>query len=163
MRTRRGLLLALLGVALAGCGEETPLRAIYEIAHDLEHRDAEGVCARLFPGALLPPRVATAVGLPPGHGHVASWDSERRRCVRDLGRHGDYAGFSFEAPIVRGVEDVAVPAQDGITAVARARVQLEHEPERTRALVEFEGVWRLVVGAAASQGKGIEESRRGPN
>ena len=40
-RLQAVLLVVPLCVALAACGEETPLRAIYEIAHELEHEDSD--------------------------------------------------------------------------------------------------------------------------
>ena len=145
MSLRAGLSISVLCVALAACGEETPLRAIYEIAHDLEHEDADAVCARLFPAGLLPARIATALGVPPGEGEPRRWETEQARCARDLRHRARYADFSFEAPIVRGVEAVPVTREQGITAAARARVELKGQPERILPLVEFQGKWRVVT------------------
>jgi hypothetical protein len=146
VRPLRALPIAALCAALAACAEETPLRAIYEIAHELEHEDAEGVCARLFPSGLLPPTIATALGGPPEHsGASLRWEAENARCVRQLGHSGAYAHFSFERPIVRGVEDVAVRPRGGITAAARARLELDGQKERIVRLVGFRGLWRLVI------------------
>jgi hypothetical protein len=139
-------LVLLCAAGATGCGKESPMRAIYEAAHELEHEDAEGVCDRLFPSTLLPVEIAGALGVPAGgHPQPNRWDSERATCVRELGRAGRYASFSFAVPIVRAIEPVAITPQDGITAAARARIELDRAPARTVPLIEFRGTWRIVV------------------
>jgi hypothetical protein len=84
--------------------------------------------------------------LPPGdQPSTRRWDAENARCVRDLGRTGDYAAFAFERPLVRAIEIVAVTPEDGVTAAARVRLQLNGERDRTLHLVQFRGLWRVVI------------------
>jgi hypothetical protein len=146
-RNEAGLAALLLCIgAVAGCGKESPARAIYETAHELEHEDAEGACDRLFPNTLLPVEIAAALGVPQGeHPRTTLWDRERAKCVRELGHAGDYASFSFEEPRVRTIQPIAVSARDGITAASRALVALRGDSPRTINLIEFRGVWRIVI------------------
>jgi len=140
---------ALVAVAFSRSGEETPERAIYGLAHDLEHAEVEGVCERLLPTRALPAATARAFGLATGTGGTAQrdWDAEHRRCVRELGRTGGFETIDFEEPRVRSVSRVRVQPQGGVTAAATALVALGGEAPTTVQLVEFRGKWRVVFEA----------------
>jgi hypothetical protein len=131
--------------AVLGCGEETPARAIYALAEDVEHEVVDGTCERLFPSTLLPARIAAALKIPEVKRRgTGGWDREQERCRREFGRRGEFESFEFHEPLVRSVEPVEIAEQDGITAAARARVALDGAPPTTVPLVEFRGKWRVV-------------------
>jgi hypothetical protein len=136
----------LIGIAAVGCGDETPSRAIYALAHDVEHEIVDGTCERLFPSTLLPADIATALRVPTaGDDRAGDWDEARAKCVRDFGRRGEFQSFDFHEPRVRSVAEVDVAAQDGITSAATARVALDGAPTEPIPLVEFRGKWRVVL------------------
>jgi hypothetical protein len=135
----------LLLAGAAGCGGETPTRAIYALAHDLEHEVVDGTCERVFPSTLLPAPIADALQIAEAEaGGTGGWDREQARCKRQLGRRGEFESFEFHEPLVRSVETVPVAPKDGITGAARARVALDGAAPTTIPLVEFRGKWRVV-------------------
>jgi hypothetical protein len=136
---------ALFSVAAIACGGETPARAIYALAHDLEHEVVDGTCERLFPSTLLPVRIAAALRISnAGESPVSDWDRERARCTREFGRRGEFDSLEFHEPLVRSVKRVWIAEQDEISAAALARVSLDGDPPETIPLVEFRGKWRIV-------------------
>jgi len=139
---------ALVAFALLRLGEETPERAIYGLAHDVEHAEVEGVCERLFPARALPAATARALGLAAGTGGMAAdWDAEHRRCLREFGRNGEFATIGFEEPRVRSVSRLRVQPEHGVTAAATAVVALDGDAPTKVELVEFRGRWRIVFEA----------------
>lgn len=111
---------ALVAVALSRSDEETPERAIYNLAHDVEHVDVWGVCERLFPRSALPPLASERLDLPAGRAG-ASWDAEHRRCLRRFQQRSELETLGFEDPRVRSVRRLSVTPQQGVTSVATAR------------------------------------------
>ena len=96
-----GSLLLLIVVALPGCGQQSPERAIYGIAHDLEHRSYASACERLFASALLPRETAAQLQIKAGgRAQPSSWTAENARCTAEIGRSGRYADFDFSEPRV---------------------------------------------------------------
>lgn len=143
---RHSVAAILLGIATIGCGDETRSRAIYALAHDLEHEIVDGTCERLFRSTLLPAPIAAALRAPTTEaGGMRDWDEARSHCMREFGRRGEFESFDFHERLVRSVEPVAIAAQEGISAAATARVSLDRAPPETVPLVEFRGKWRVVV------------------
>jgi hypothetical protein len=135
----------LLSYAAIGCGGETPARAIYALAHDLEHEVVDGTCERLFPSTLLPLPVADALHLSyAGEGGAGNWDREQAQCIREFGRGEEFESFELDEPLVRSVKPVKIAPQDEISAAALARVTLDGASPETIPLVEFRGKWRVV-------------------
>jgi hypothetical protein len=140
-------LAAAAGVAAYGfsrSGDESPERAIYGLAHDLEHADAEGACARLFPSGALPPAAAEALGVDRGRDRT-SLEVEDRRCLRDFGRAEGLAPLDFEDPRVRSVRRVRVEPQAGVTSAATAQVSFGGDAPIAVKLVALRGKWRVVL------------------
>ena len=149
-RPKRRSLLAFAGVAviaaavmvgLPDAGEESPEAAIYEIAHEVEHRDAEGVCDRLLPASKLPAPVASGLGLVRAGEKMEVPSSE---CANDLGERA-FRLFALGDPRVRKVADVVVESSNGITRGAIATVEFGRGKRRELRLVQYYGRWRLVL------------------
>ena len=130
--------------AVSSCGKESPARAIYETALELEHQDARGSATACSQHAAAG-RERRSVCPTGAHPRTTLWDGERAKCVRELGHAGDYASFSYEEPRVRTIQAVIVTARGGITAATWARVALRGDPPKTVNLVEFGCVSRVAV------------------
>jgi hypothetical protein len=91
----------------------------------------------------LPAAAARALGVSPGTG--GSWDAERRRCVRDFERSGDFRALQLEEPRIRSVALIRLKSDGGVTATATALVTLEGATPTKIELVEFREKWRVVV------------------
>ena len=129
----------LAGVALAGCAEESPERAVYALAHALEHGDLSGACERLYPSSRLPGEVRRELNIDPG----TDWAPEQASCRRALG-HGSLSDYTLDEPRVRAVSAPAFDPVGEITAVATARVALDGGRPVVIRLVETGGRWRVV-------------------
>ena len=127
------------GLALAACAEESPERAIYALAHALEHDDLSGACERLYPSSRLPPDVRAALNVDPG----ADWAPEQASCQRALDR-GSLADYRLDEPRVRDVSTPSFDPIEGITAIATAQVALDGGRPVVIRLVETGGRWRVV-------------------
>lgn len=139
---RRTLLLGglgLSGVLTGACGEETPERAIYAIAHDLEHDGYAGACQRLYPGSRLPPAVRRALDFEQG----PSWAPGDASCQRAF-ESGSLADFTLVEPRVRSVSTRSIRESGAVTAVATAQVAIDGERPVSVRLVELDGRWRVV-------------------
>jgi hypothetical protein len=153
-RTAKSILIAaglvaavLLGsYALSRSKDETPEKAIYGLAHDVEHADVRGVCDRLFPSGVLPDAIARALGLP-SEPSRDRWETQHLRCLREFGSGGAFGTSGFVEPRVRSVSRVGVKPEGGVTAAATALVAFDRKPPATVKLVEFRGKWRVVVHA----------------
>ena len=140
------MFLLLISATGVGCGNETPERAIYGVTHDMEHRSFMSACDRLIVSSLLPRAVAEQLQITSDQRpRSGSWRSEHSRCAAELGRVGRSGGFEFTEPRVRWRKLVAVPPAWGVTAAALASVSLDRNPPRIVRLVDYLGLWRLVV------------------
>ena len=145
-RVAAGIGLVVSAFATASCGGDTPARAVYAVAHDLEHGVIDGACERIYPTRLLPVQVSAALGLPASRdGEGSSWDDERDACARRLRAPDEVNALGFREPRVHSVSDVPVTLRGDISAAAQARVAFDGaEPTLVR-LVEFRGQWRVVM------------------
>ena len=132
----------------AACGGETPQRAVYALAHDVEHDVVSGVCDRMLASSALPSAVADALGMPstPGRTEVV-WD--RRICERRIAE-GILENVT-EQPRVADVVHAAIPPRDGVSEVAIA-VLVDGAARARIPLVRYRGAWRVVVPAATRAG-----------
>ena len=126
-------------ILLSACGEETPERAIYAIAHDLEHDGYEDACRRLYPGSRLPAAVQRSLGFERG----PSWVPGESSCRRAF-ESGSLADFTLVEPRVRAVSARSIRGSAAVTAVATAQVAIDGEPPVPVRLVELGGRWRVV-------------------
>lgn len=137
--------MGVLAVGLGSIGGESPEKAIYALAHDVEHRDAAGVCGLLFPSTYLPAAVARKLQVPdPGPPGQGTWESSRRECDRDFGKRAEFDSFDFLDPRVHRTEMVRVEAAGGITRAALASVALHGGRPQPVKLVEYRGSWKIV-------------------
>ena len=133
----KGLILS--AVVVSACGEETPERAIYAIAHDLEHDGYEGACRRLYPGSQLPAAARRALDFEQG----PSWAPDEASCRRAF-VSGSLADFTLVEPRVRAVSTRSISEAEPVTAVATAHVAIDGERPVSVRLVELDGRWRVV-------------------
>ena len=124
---------------VSACGEETPERAIYAIAHELEHDDYEGACRRLYPGSRLPAVARRALDFEQG----PSWAPGEASCRRAF-ESGSLARFALVEPRVRAVTKRSIRGSDAVAAVATAQVAIDGEPPTSVRLVDLDGRWRVV-------------------
>ena len=139
---RRALILTglgLSGVLMSACGEETPERAIYAVAHDLEHDGYESACERLYPGSRLSPAVRRALGFEQG----PTWAPGGASCRRAF-ESGSLAEYTLVEPRVRSVSTRPLRGSGAVTAVATAQVAIDGERPVSVRLVELDGRWRVV-------------------
>ena len=124
---------------MSACGDETPERAIYAIAHELEHDDYEGACRRLYPGSRLPAAARRALEFEQG----PSWAPGAASCRRAF-ESGSLADFTLVEPRVRAVSTRSIGGSEAVTAVATAQVAIDGERPVSVRLVELDGRWRVV-------------------
>jgi hypothetical protein len=146
-RSPRRLLAASLAAAVAasGCGEDTPERAIYALAHDLEHGAYKGACGRLYPGASLPPEARRALGLDQVAGQ--SWSPDETSCRRALDG-GALAGYGLVEPRVHSVTSRSLERSGDVEAIATAQVALEGRRPVPVRLALVDQRWRVVPETA---------------
>jgi hypothetical protein len=137
-----------LAITFAACGDETPERAIYNLAHDLEHEDIAGVCERIFPSEEVPRQIAGTLSL-------ESRATGRRGLTFDcrgaFAAEGSLRALEFHEPRVRSATVVPIRHSAGITGAAIAEVALDGAEPRSVPLVRTGGKWRLVVDARKGQ------------
>jgi hypothetical protein len=132
-------------LGLRGLGGESREKAIYGLAHDVEHRDPEGVCARLFPTTYLDPRLARELRVPSERpGPTKTWEEGRRACERDFGARGEFDTLDFSEPRVRSIRMIPIRPRAGVTRAAIASVSIDGRELRPLQLVEYEGSWKVV-------------------
>lgn len=132
----------LVAAAVIGCGDETPERAIYAVAHDLEHGAYRGACGRLFPGARLPVEARRALDVTADDG--PSWDPDDEASCRRALESGSLADHELVEPRVRSVETRPLEGTGEVTAVATARVAVDGESPTTIRLALVKERWRVV-------------------
>ena len=130
--------------AAAGCGDETPERAIYSLAHDLEHGAYKGACGRLFPGTSLPSDARRALAL--DRDLVPSWRPDEAGCRRAL-KDGSLAGYELVEPRVRSVSIRPLKRSNQVEAIATAQVALDGRRPVTLRLALVDQRWRVVPEA----------------
>ena len=142
-RTSSRLALALVAFSfgVSACGEETPERAIYSLAHDLEHQGYDGACERVYPRSKLGPEARKALGLQAAAGE--DWEPGQATCVEAFER-GSLANFEFVEPRVRSVDSRSLKQSGDVTAIATARVALDGSRPETVPLVQVDGRWLVV-------------------
>lgn len=153
---RKPVLVILIVLAVVACAEESPERAIYALAHDLEHEGTAGACERVYPSRELPGQVATALSLRTG---AAGRRGPAFDCSGAFGSEGQLRSLHLEEPRVRSVAEVEVEPTAGITAAATAQVAISGAEPVTVKLVEFEGTWRVLVDL--DSGRLAQQSRYG--
>jgi hypothetical protein len=127
--------------ASSGCGEETPERAIYALAHDLEHGAHKGVCGRLFPGGSLPRQARRALALERDLG--PGWNPDEASCRRALAG-GALAGYELVEPRVRSVTLRPLEPSEAVEAIATAQVALDGRRPVTLKLALVAQRWRVI-------------------
>ena len=124
-----------------GCGDETPARAIYSLAHDLEHGAFKGACGRLFPGTSLPLEARRALALNRDVG--PSWRPDEASCRRALDG-GALVGYELVEPRVRSVTSRPLERSGDVEAIATAQVALDGRRPVTLRLALVDQRWRVV-------------------
>jgi hypothetical protein len=133
-------------VGQRGLGKESPEKAIYALAHDHEHGDGEGVCARLFPSTYLDPHLARELGVPSEDSASAqTWKAGRQQCERDFGASREFESFDFREPRVHSIRMVPIHPSAGVTRAAKASVSLDGRKAQPVHLVEYKGDWTLLL------------------
>jgi hypothetical protein len=127
--------------ATSGCGDETPERAIYALAHDLEHGAHKGACGRLFPGSSLPPQARRALALERDAG--PSWSPDEAGCQGALDG-GALAGYELVEPRVRSVSLRPLEPSEAVEAIATAQVALDGRRPVTLKLARVDQCWRVI-------------------
>jgi hypothetical protein len=138
----RTWVLVLAIAAMAGCGDETPERAIYALAHDLEHGAYRGACGRLFPSARLPGEAQRALNV--SAEERPSWDQEDEANCRRALVSGALADYELVEPRVRSVRTRPLDGSGNVSAIATARVALDGESPTTIRLALVKDRWRVV-------------------
>ena len=128
--------------AIAGCGDETPERAIYAVAHDLEHDAYRGACGRLFPSARLPAEARRALSVSAEGGPSWALDDEAS-CRRAL-VSGVLADYELVEPRVRSVRTRQLDRSGDVSSIATAQVALDGESPTTIRLALVKDRWRVV-------------------
>lgn len=137
-----GVLLSAAATTTA-CGDETPARAIYALAHELEHDDFDGACERLYPGTRLRAEAQQALGLKPG-ARDGDWAPDARSCQRAFAGGGPLADFEFVEPRVRTFSSRSLNGSGEIAAIATAQVALDGRAPIPVRLVFVDDRWRVV-------------------
>ena len=147
-RSRRLCLAFVVAIALAACGDETPERAIYNLAHDLEHDDIAGVCERVFPSEEVPRQIADTLSL---EGTASGRRGVTFDCEGAFAADGSLRSLDFDEPRVRSATVVPIRQSAGITSAALAEVALDGGEPRSVPLVRAGGKWRVVVDPRKGQ------------
>ena len=129
-------------VAVVGCGDETPERAIYAVAHDLEHGAYRGACGRLFPSARLPMEARRALDVTSTD--ARTWDPDDEASCRRALESGSLANYELVEPRVRSVKTRSLEGSGEVTAIATARVALDGQSPTTIRLALVKERWRVV-------------------
>lgn len=154
-RLRVALGVTVLAVAAAiyaygsqGLGGESPAKAVYSIAHGVEHSDREIVCERIISKAALPAPVTRALTPSLDAGGAASAGSDESPCERLLQDAALAEALGLHEPKVTRVTPIPLRPSGGVTRASLVEVGVEGESMSSLTLVEHRGVWKLVVDGA---------------
>ena len=131
-RHRSSLLIACAVLALAACGKDTPEKAVYEVAHGIEMKDAEAICSRLVNRGDLPRALVAGLDAPP----LAIAAAAERGCPAASGREG-------QIPLA-GARVLSVALHD---RQAAARVKTDAKTLQVP-VVKVDGSWKVVYRPA---------------
>jgi hypothetical protein len=138
---------ALIAGGLRGLGEDSPEKAIYSIAHGLEHDDRDEVCGRVVSELDLPAALGRSLGLStedqPDGDAGAPMDCGRLFADERLAE-----ALGLDDPRVAAVGRIDVEPVAGFDGAARATVGARGGSRRSLALVRRNGVWKLVLGGS---------------
>jgi hypothetical protein len=146
-------------VLIGGCGRSshpspaTPSearKAAMAFVAAFHDHDVHGVCDAIMPSTDLPVALARKIDVPSGStGSPSQWDADHRECLRDFGRHGEFARapttFTVSQP---RVTRLPAPAAE-IDAVADATTVTGAGTATHRGvmhLVHYRGDWKVVFG-----------------
>jgi len=136
------LLAALVLAATTGCGGgDSPAKAVYAFAHDVEHGLVAKACSRIYEWDRLPPQLARVLDVGTVRGASSQGASAERDCADRLG----VVDVDFHEPRVHDVRMLDVDPQGGIERVAIASVALGGKPRVAIPLVERDGSWYVVL------------------
>ena len=131
-------------VVVAGCAsEEDPVRrAASDLARAAQQKEAAEVCRLLFSSAFLPPEVAERAGVPPGSpGSTAGFAASQDECGQELDE--ELEAFAYE-PALSDIRVLAVPATQGVDAVASATATYPGTGPQPVHFVRYMGHWRVL-------------------
>jgi hypothetical protein len=134
-------------VGLTGLEKDSPQKAIYGLAHALEHDNVADACGRLFPAGLIPPDVArglfrTTEAQKAGPEDLAAW---RPACARLVQNGEALVMYRTDRLLVSDVRTRAVPTGGLLTGAATALVRTKHTSPRTVWVVRSNATWRVVT------------------
>jgi hypothetical protein len=128
--------------AITGCGGDSPAKAVYAFAHDVEHGLVVRACSRVYEPERVPPQLARALDLEKVRDGASSDGAlAGSECVQRLAS----ADVDFHEPRVHDVRVLDVDPQGGIDRVAIASVAFDGESRVAVPLIEQGGRWYVVL------------------